>query len=110
MLWSSGASPRNGRFGGGAGANGSLTSASVRQAIQEIMSAAVHRSAGERGQVRAYPLRTRLPNMKPRADSAHRRNAIGCELASGHVGSLHLERDQIPRIQPTHPPAPDHRG
>jgi len=38
------------------------------------------------------PAEPRLPNVKPRADSAHRRNAISRKLSGEHLRGLHLQR------------------
>jgi len=42
----------------------------------------VRLSGGEAGQVRLRPLRTRLSDMKPRADNAYRRNATSRNVIS----------------------------
>ena len=38
------------------------------------------------------PAEPRLPNVKPRADSAHRRNAISRKLNSEHLRGLRLQQ------------------
>jgi hypothetical protein len=46
----------------------------------------------EAGQVGLCPLRTRLSDMKPRSDNAHRRYATDREIISEQVLGLHLKR------------------
>jgi hypothetical protein len=57
----------------------------VRSAFQPTM-------RREAGQVGLCPLRTRLSDMKPRSDNAHRRHATGREIISEQVLGLHLKR------------------
>jgi hypothetical protein len=47
---------------------------------------------GEASQVRPCPLHTRLSDMKPRADNAHRRNATSRKVISEQLRGLHLQR------------------
>jgi hypothetical protein len=46
----------------------------------------------KRSKVRAYPLRTRLPNMQPDADRPHRGHTPGRNLTRELLGSLRLQR------------------
>jgi hypothetical protein len=72
-------------------------------------------SGGEASQVRLRPLRTQLPDMKPGADSAHRRNATGRKIIGEQLRGLHLPRIGVSGqpdspLRPPHPQVPERRG